>query len=362
MDDMVDGFPLITTLANVPGKPVIWEEFLTELTQELSCDSSLLLVTDVVERENTHFLYSANISGQEQQLYESELNKQDRFNFFLSKNPKGIFCTQPFENSYFPDNYFDVSNYDFIFPLGQKYRFGVSIPCHQNLSLNLLLNSKEPFSSEQQHKIIHILEIILPPLEEAMQSEQRLKINSQLVHYLGDQHYDEYIVIDKQLNILFFNSIYTHSMSQLDCFSLSDQKLHINNLAIEQQLLSAIENNTEVTLIHNQCQSCQLALIPIASLDNLYQWECFKGEFILTFIHNNKKNPSLDRLMSIHQLSRCEAICALHFMQTPSIAEIAKNTCRSQETVRNHLKRTMQKMDIHNQAALMKKLIMLAAL
>jgi len=115
-------------------------------------------------------------------------------------------------------------------------------------------------------------------------------------------------------------------------------------------------------LIHNQCQSRQLALIPVASLDNLYQWECFKGGFILTFIFNKEKNPSLDRLINIHQLSRCEAICALHFMQTPSIAEIAENTHRSQETVRNHLKRSMQKMDVHNQAELMKKMIMLAAL
>jgi len=100
-------------------------------------------------------------------------------------------------------------------------------------------------------------------------------------------------------------------------------------------------------LIHNQCQSRQLALIPVASLDNLYQWECFKGGFILTFIFNKEKNPSLDRLINIHQLSRCEAICALHFMQTPSIAEIAENTHRSQETVRNHLKRSMQKMNCH---------------
>ncbi len=361
MDDMVDGFPLITTLANAPGEPVIWEKFLTELTQELNCDSSLLLVTDLVERENTRFLYSANISEQEQQQYENKLNKQDSFNFFLSKNPKRIFCNQPLEDSYFSGIYFDVSNSDFIPSLNQKYRFGVSIPCHRNHSLNLLLNQKEAFSSEQQHKIIHTLEIILPSLEEAMQGEQRHKINSQLVHYLGD-HYDGYIIIDRQLNILFSDSIYSHSMNQLDCFSLSDQKLYINNPAIEQRLLSAIENNSEVTLIHNQCQSCQLALIPITSLDNLYQWECFKGGFILTFIHNKVKNPSLDRLMNIHQLSRCEAICALHFMQTPSIAEIAENTYRSQETVRNHLKRAMQKMDIHNQAELMKKLIMLAVL
>ncbi|NOR80520.1 MAG: hypothetical protein GQ529_06750 [Methyloprofundus sp.] len=49
-------------------------------------------------------------------------------------------------------------------------------------------------------------------------------------------------------------------------------------------------------------------------------------------------------------------------MKTPSIHDVATKTYRSQETVRNHIKHTMQKMDVHNQAELMKKLITLAAL
>jgi DNA-binding CsgD family transcriptional regulator len=80
------------------------------------------------------------------------------------------------------------------------------------------------------------------------------------------------------------------------------------------------------------------------------------------FTHENKKNAIIGRLEDIFQLSRCEAICALNFMNTPSIQNIAANTYRSEETIRNHLKRTMQKMDVHNQAELMKKLITLAAL
>jgi len=94
----------------------------------------------------------------------------------------------------------------------------------------------------------------------------------------------------------------------------------------------------------------------------LYDWECFKEGFILTFTHDKKNNPILDRLTSIHNLSRCEALCALDFMQTSSISEVAETSYRSEATIRNHIKHIMQKMEVHNQAALMKKLVTLAAL
>ena len=49
-------------------------------------------------------------------------------------------------------------------------------------------------------------------------------------------------------------------------------------------------------------------------------------------------------------------------MNTPSIHDIATSTHRSKETIRNHIKRTMQKMKVHSQAELMKKLVTLAAI
>ena len=94
--------------------------------------------------------------------------------------------------------------------------------------------------------------------------------------------------------------------------------------------------------------------IPISSLDHLYQWECYKDGFILTFTHENKKNITIDRLEEIYQLSQCEAVGALHFMKTPSIHDIAINTYRSQETIRNHIKHIMQKMDVDSFAELVR--------
>jgi len=194
-----------------------------------------------------------------------------------------------------------------------------------------------------------------------MHGEQRYKINSQLPHYISD-HYDGYIIVDRQLNILFSDSLYTPILDQLECMQISNNKIQIKNTALKQQLFSLLEDNTQVTSLHNQCQSCQITLIAINALENLYQWECYRDGFILAFTHDQAQDPSISRLIKIHQLSRCEAICALHFMKTPSIADVANNTFRSQNTVRNHIKHIMQKMDVHSQAELMKKLITLASL
>ena len=356
MDQNTNCVNLNSILDNAPGNPLIWERYLTELTQQLNCDSSALLVTDLLKRENTHFLFSANISQAYQQQYESGLNKLDTFNYFISKNPKRIFCSQNLKN-----NASQEVESNFKLPLGQKHRFGVSISCNQKHAICLLINRKQEFSSREIQQITQTLQFIIPSLEEALCNEQRYKINSQLLHYLGN-HFDGYIIVDKTLNILFSDPVYVSVISQLDCVKISGNQFNMKNPDIEQKLLALIANKNETGSIHNQCHSCQISLIPISSLENLYKWECYKDGFILTFTHDKDKNPTLERLTEIYQLSRCEAICALNFMQTPSILDVATNTYRSQETVRNHIKHIMQKMDVHNQAELMKKLITLAAL
>ena len=356
MDQHANCVDLNLILDNVPGNPLIWNQFLTDLTQQLNCDSCALLVTDLIKRKNTHFLFSANIPEKYQQQYENKLNRLDTFNYFISNNPKEIFCNHTLEGTYL-----DESQSNFMSPYEQKYRFGVSIPCNQNHALSLLINRKEPFNAEERQHVTQILDTLLPSLEKAIHEEQRHKINSQLLHYIGD-HFDGYLIIDHKLNILFSDPVYTSIISQLDCVKISNNQVKMKNPVIEQRLLSLIEKNQQAASIHNQCHSCQITLIPISSLENLYQWECYKDGFILTFTHDKEKNPTFDRLTEIYQLSRCEAVCALHFMKTPSIPDVATNTYRSQETVRNHIKHTMQKMDVHNQAELMKKLITLAAL
>jgi DNA-binding CsgD family transcriptional regulator len=356
MDQIADGVDLKSILANAPGNPLIWNRFLAELTRQLNCDSSALLITDFIERENTHFLFSSHIPQNYQEQYKNTLNRLDLFNYFISKTPHQVFCNQTLKDACIEE----VKN-GFIPPCGQNYRFGLSIPCTHNHSLNLLVNRKEAFNDEERQRVTRALQSITSSLDEAIHAEQRHKISSQLIHTIGD-YFDGYIIVDHKLNILLFDPVYTSIISQLDCVKISESRFGMKNPAIEQRLLSLIKNNQEATSIHNQCHSCQITLIPISSLKNLYPWECFKDGFILTFTHDKEKNPAIDRLTEIYHLSRCEAICALHFMKTPSIPDIARHTYRSPETVRNHIKHTMQKMDVHSQAELMKKLITLVAL
>ncbi|HEY8219423.1 MAG TPA: LuxR C-terminal-related transcriptional regulator, partial [Methylobacter sp.] len=95
---------------------------------------------------------------------------------------------------------------------------------------------------------------------------------------------------------------------------------------------------------------------------NLYGWEFYKKGVVLTFSSNQENSPTLVRLMTLYNLTKCEAICALQFIATPSVPEIATDSYRSTETVRNHIKSIMKKLDVHNQGALMKKLLAIAAL
>ena len=180
MAQLADAIDLNSILANAPGNALIWNRFLSELTQQLSCDSSILLVTDLIKRENTHFLFSFNVPSTYQEKYESELNKLDSFNYFLSKNPKQIFFNQTLNSEYGQE-----SPSHFKLPANQKYRFGVSIPCNHNHALSLVVNRSQAFDAEEQQLISRILNSIIPSLEEALYGEQRYKINSQILHLYG---------------------------------------------------------------------------------------------------------------------------------------------------------------------------------
>ena len=356
MDQFIGDIGVHSFLAKAPGNPLIWRGFLASLTEQLNSDSSALLVTDLAKQENTHFLYSSDISDEYQDKYHKQLNKQDKFNCFISKNPGKVFCNQ---NSII--DYCNETVTQFPSPEHQCYRFGVSIPCNQQYSLNLLINRKTVFNDWEQSQITQVLDALIFSLEKAVHEECQVKMKSQLIDYLGNQ-FDEYLIIDRELNILFADPVYISIISQLDCVDISADRFAMKCPKIEMRLLSYIKKNEGLISVHKQCHSCQISLIPITHLKNLYQWECFKDSFVLTFTHDKANNPALERLRKLYQLSQCEATCAMHFMQTPSISEIADNLCRSQDTVRNHMKHIMHKMEVHSQAELMKKLITLLAL
>jgi len=348
---------LYSILTLAPNNSLIWTRFLEELTYQMNCDSSMLLVTDLIKRGKTHFLFSSHISQKYQERYVNELNRWDLFNYFICKNPRQVFCNQSLVNVYDKEG-----EGCFIPPSGQKYRFGVSVPCNHAHFLNLLVNRKRVFDTKERQGITKLLQPIVPIIERNLCLEQRHIINAQLQFSTGN-YFNGFIIIDRELNILFYDPLYTAIITQLDCVSVLGGRFDIKIKAVKQRLLSLIDNNEKAS-IHNQCTSCQIMLIPISTLDmkDLYPWECYSEDFIITFTHSKEKNPVIDRLINFFHLSRSEAICALRFMQTPSVSGIATKTCRSTETIRNHLKHTMQKMNVHNQAELMRRLIAFSAL
>jgi len=356
MDQISDGAYLHAILANAPGHPQLWNRFLAALIKQLACDSCALLINNLLRSSSSRFLYCANIPIEYREQYENQLNKLDHFNRLICRNPLRVFYNQT------PAETYQESVNDPAFSCdGQNHRFGVAIPCNQNHALSLLLNYRSIAGHQQCQRIIATLKNTLPALEEAIHKDHRHKINSQLRHHLGTP-FDSYVIVDQNLNILFSDPVYTAIISQFDCVNITENRFGLTSPIMDQRVRALMQNKQEAASIHNQCHSCRLALIPINRLKNLYQWECFQEGFIIAFTHDGEKDPALARLMDIYRLSRCEAICALHFMKTPAIADIAASTYRSQETVRNHLKHVMRKMHVHSQAELMKTLISLAIL
>ncbi|BCG65488.1 MAG: hypothetical protein methR_P3327 [Methyloprofundus sp.] len=340
-------------LASTAGNPVLWGKFFERLTELAECDSGYILVTDLMHREKTHFLFSHNISQQQQDLYVSKFNTLDIFNYLLSQSPRQVFCSQL-------AHYTAISEDIDVDDSGFQYRCGFAIPCNSHHSLNLCVNRRGAFSEQDLQYICELLLAIVTPLEDAIRADLQQKIYSQILPYTHN-HIDSYVIIDQALNILFSDSTCIAIIDKFHCISISGQHIMFNNHDVQQHLTLLMSNN-ESASVHNVCDTCMITLVPVTSLDNLYDWECFKEGFILVFTHDTQKNPMIERLINIHKLSRCEALCALDFMQTSSIVDIATNNCRSENTVRNHIKRVMHKMGVHNQAALMKKLISLAAL
>ncbi len=351
MDQFVDCSDLNKTLATAPGNPAIWERFLSRVTAVTACESSYILIADLIQKENTRFLFSFNLSEKQQSICASEDNLLDPFNTLLAKNPFQVFCNKATNNQHCTD-----TDYNSNWP----YCFGFSIPCNTHHSLNLCVNRSYPFSDQEKQDIEVLLLSMIAPLKVAVKAELQQKINSQILHYMPD-HFDGYVIVNRSFNLLFSDAVYSLIIDGFNSVSISGQYIEFSNPTVKQQISSLMEDN-DIASIINQCDGYRITIIPVSCLDNLYDWECIKDGYILALTHYKETNVVLDRLINVHKLSKCEASYALDFIQTPSIAEIAENNYRSQDTIRNHIKHIMQKMEVHNQAALMKKLITLSAL
>jgi len=351
MDEFSGYSDLTEMLHNAPGNPVIWDRFLCRLAEIASCDRSFLLMTDLIHKENTHFLFHFNLSEKQQKLTINSFNTSNTFNKLLVKNPCQVVCSQKSP----PKAGFNFNN-----RLNVQYHFGFSIPYNSHHTLTLCVNRNHPFSKNEQSRIRLFLLSIIMPLQTAIKTELEHKIYSQILQYTPD-HFDCYVIVNRSLQILFSDSVFSSVIGKCKCVTVINKQIQFVDPEAR-SYLSFLMNQNKIASINKPSELCQISLIPVSALDNLYGWECFNDSFIIAFTYNKKNNPVIKRLLDIHKLSKCEALCAIDFLQTPSIVEIAENTCRSQDTIRNHLKHIMHKMNVHNQAALMKKLVSLTAL
>lgn len=335
---------LIRLLANSPGNPAIWNQFLLALSAVANCELGEMAVNDLSHAGRHQVLFAVNMAADSKRL---NLSANADFRQYLVNHPRLISASQNLA----PSGNGDADRF---------FSLGVALPCNQRYVLSLLLSRGRPFDALAISTVRQILENLLEPFAAAIHAEQRHKIKNQISHFLGHQ-FDSYIVVDSKLRIVLADPIELAMIQQMDCVSIEALQFSWKNPALEQRILAIIETNQTASL-YNQCESCRINLLPSSALTNLYQWECYKEGYILVFTMDHAKNSVLNRLSEIYKLSKCEAVCAIQFMQTPSIAEIATTSYRSQETIRNHLKHIMQKMDAHSQAELMKKLVILSSL
>lgn len=357
--DTLHDHPLLThILSKAPGNPVLWERFLAELTKIMACESGIIRVTDLVDRNNSHGLYLHNVPPEHQTLYERKFNKQDRFNYLVAKNPYKVFCNQTIPDTCLSD----VVENEFMIPYGYQYRYGLSMPYNPRYALCLYLNRSRPFASPELPRFENLLQSAIPELQKALHKEQWRNVCSQIISLTGE-HSSAYIMVDRALKILYSEPLFDMMMADLHCVEMTENRLVITDKAFEKRLLAMLMGKHCQTLsLPGKCSSWLITIIPVSALENLYAWEFDKECVILTITSGTEKNATIARLMVLHQLTRCEALCALHFIETPSIADIADNSRRSVETVRNHMKKIMHKLDVHNQAALMKKLLAVVSL
>ncbi|MFZ2313503.1 MAG: LuxR C-terminal-related transcriptional regulator [Methylobacter sp.] len=344
-------------LSKAPGNPVLWQLFLADLAGAMQCDSGFLSIADLGRDGGVHHLYHYNVEPEGHLCFERNFRNPGSFDASVAKQPYRVFCSNTLNATFRHDNGSTETDV-----AGEHYRFGVSLPLNKRYAYCLYLNSSRTFAESELQGCVNQLEALVPPLQHALQKEQWLSLYSQITLLTG-KHVAAYIIVDRALKVLFSDPVFNRIIADMDCVEIRGKHLAFLNKNTEQRVLEMMAGiGCDTVTTQNQCDSCAITVIPARTLDNLYAWEFYKKGVALTFTNGHENNPTLVRLMTLHSLTSCEAMCALHFIATPSISHIADSCHRSSATVRNHIKSIMQKLDVHNQGALMKKLLAIAAL
>ncbi|MGZ5029842.1 MAG: helix-turn-helix transcriptional regulator [Methylobacter sp.] len=349
-------FTVKDILSKAPYNPILWHLFLAELTAVMQCDSGFLSIADLRRRGRFHHLYCYNMPPEQQSCFEHNLCKAGSFEASIAKQPYQVSCSTMLNESLHHDSSSEPDT------AGKLCRFGVSFPLNSRYAYCLVLNGGHPAAEQKWQAGVQRLQALVPSLQNALQKEQWLSLYNQITLLTG-QHVTAYIIVDRALNVLFSYPVFNRLIADMDCVEIRGKRLAFLNKTTEQHVLALMTGTgCNAVATQYQCASCAITVIPAHALDNLHGWEFYKNGVVLTFTSSHENSPTLVRLMTLYNLTKGEALCALQFIATPSIPEIATDSHRSTETVRNHIKSIMQKLDVHNQGALMKKLLAIAAL
>lgn len=342
-------------LSKAPGNPVLWRLFLAELVGAEQCDSGFLSIVELGREGGIHHLYRYNVAPEQQSIFEQNLRKPGSFDACIAKHPYEFFCSNMFNGTFRSDDASSESDVS-----GEHCHFGVSLPLSSLYVYCMFLNSSRPVSEPQA--CLHRLQALVPLLQNALHKEQWFGLYNQITLLTG-KRVAAYIIIDRSLNVLFSDPVFNRIIVDMGSIEIKGKRLTFLNKATEQHVLALLAGiGSDTVTMRNPCASCDITVIPARALDNLYAWEFYKQGVALTFTSSHENSPALARLMALYNLTKSEALCALEFIATPSIPDIAAGRHRSEETVRNHIKSIMHKLDVHNQGALMKKLLAIAAL
>ena len=344
-------------LSKASGNPVLWHLFLVELAGAMRCDSGFLSIAGLGRNGKVHHLYHYNVTPEQHSCFERNLSKVDSFDVSVTKQPYRVFCSNTLNATFPRDNSGTVPG-----ALGEHCRFGVSLPLNRRYAYCMILHGSFPAAEPELQGCVHRLQALVPLLQLALQKEQWFSLYSQITLLTG-KHVAAYIIVDRALNVLFSDPVFNRIIADMNCIEIQGKRLVFLNKTTGQRILALVAGiGCDTVTTQNQCDSCAITVIPARALDNLYAWEFYKKGVILAFANGHENSPALIRLMALYNLTKGEALCALQFIATPSIPDIAASSHRSTETVRNHIKSIMQKLDVHNQGALMKKLLAIASM
>lgn len=348
---------IMEILSKAPGNPVLWQLFLAELTGAMQCDGGFLSIADHSLGGGFHHLYRHNITPEQLRGFEKNFRKAGSFYASVAQQPYRIFCSALADRIFRHDK--DIPESDVI---GKHYHFGVCLPLSKRYSHCMFLNGSRPTAETELQDLMQRLQALVSPMQNALQKEQWFCLYSQITLLTG-KHVAAYIIVDRAMNVLFSDPVFNRIIADMGCIEMQGKRLAFLNKTTEQRILALVKGiDCDTVTMQNPCASWDIMVIPARALNNLYAWEFYKKGVMPAFAGAHHNNPMLVRLMALYNLTKGEALYALQFIATPSISDIAAVTHRSTETVRNHIKSIMHKLDVHNQGALMKKLLAIATL